>query len=611
MSLEKFRFHNREKLTTNMQQNKGLDRSQIINFIIFSLILFGGMLYFQNKQAKEERLRQAQNPKKESVQQAPATNLTTAAAVQNVSLKNDELNLEISTLGGQISKAELNKYKAYDVKTDADTAPLYLFNKNNSSYGFQFKDKSGKIFNTKDLVFAPAVSGNTVTMQAQVNGAVIQFIYTLLPKYEVDFKVKTQGLSQIVNDNKAAFTWDYSVRGVEKGRSQEQTHSEFSYAFNDYKSYDYDGRSEMNEPEETLNWIGVKQQFFAPVIEAKAGFKNSVGSQESIEEGEFLKKFKYTGDVQMSGNELNQDFTWRFMPLDLDLLKSYEGKNFGEILPFGWAFIGWLNRILFIPVYNLFSSWGIAAGWVIFLMTIVTKILLSPVMYKQHKLSAMMRVIRPEIDEVNAKYKDADPMKKQQEIMAVYRKAGVNQMAGCLPALLQIPIFYALFRFFPNMIDLRGKSFWFAKDLTAYDDVIKFGAKIPLLGDHLSIFAIACTVVILIYTIMTSGQMQAPQQEGMPNMKVMMYIFPVTFLFFLNSAASGLSWYYFVSNAINILIILVIKNWILDEKKIHAQIQANKAREPKAEGKFQKRMREMMEKAQEQQRIQEQRRKKK
>ena len=190
--------------------------------------------------------------------------------------------------------------------------------------------------------------------------------------------------------------------------------------------------------------------------------------------------------------------------------------------------------------------------------------------------------------------------------MAIYRKAGVNQMAGCLPALLQIPIFYALFRFFPNMIDLRGKSFWFAKDLTAYDDVIKLPFNVPFLGEHLSIFAIACTIVILIYTVMTSGNMQQPQQEGMPNMKVLMYIFPITFLFFLNTSASGLSWYYFVSNAINILIILVIKYWILDEKKIHAQIQANKQKEPKKEGKFQKRMREMMEKAQEQQKMQQQ-----
>ena len=195
--------------------------------------------------------------------------------------------------------------------------------------------------------------------------------------------------------------------------------------------------------------------------------------------------------------------------------------------------------------------------------------------------------------------------------MAVYRKAGVNQMAGCLPALVQIPLFYALFRFFPNMLDLRGKSFWFVPDLTAYDDIIHWGTNIPLLGNHLSIFALACTVVILIYTIMTSGNIQQPQQEGMPNMKVLMYIFPITFLFFLNSSASGLSWYYFVSNAINIVIILVIKYFILDEKKIHAQIQANKQKEPKKEGTFQKRMREMMEKAQEQQKLQEQARNKK
>ncbi len=597
-----------------MQQNNGLDKNQLISFFIFSMILLGGMFYFQNKQQKEEQLKKAQHPTAQTsaVKPTAMTNMNpgvTPAAITSASLQNDLLKLEFSSLGGQISKVELKKYKAYNKKTDADTDPLYLFNRNNSTYGFQFKDSTGKIFNTKDLVFTPQVSGNMVTMQSTINGAVIQFIYTLLPKYEVDFKVRTKGLSKIVNDGKAEFVWNYNVRNQEKGRSQEQTHTEFSYAFDNYGSYDYDARSEMDEPEETLNWIGVKQQFFAAVIEAKNGFTLSKGAQDMIKEGEYLKKMNYGGQVQMAGNELNQDFTWRFMPLDLPLLKSYN-KNFEEILPLGWSFIGWLNRLFFIPIFNALSSWGIAAGWVIFLMTIATKLLLSPIMFKQHKLSAMMRVIRPEIDEVNEKYKNADPMKKQQEVMAVYRKAGVNQMAGCLPALIQVPIFYALFRFFPNMIDLRGKSFWFAKDLTAYDDVIKFGHNIPLLGDHLSIFALACTVVILIYTIMTSGQMQAPQQEGMPNMKVMMYIFPITFLFFLNTSASGLSWYYFVSNALNILIILVIKYFILDEKKIHAQIHANKQKAPKPEGKFQKRMREMMEKAQEQQKLQEHQKKK-
>jgi len=600
-----------------MQQNNGLDKNQLISFMVFSLILVGFMFYFQNKQQKEEIDNAAKNPKTEKaippVKPTNAANLNNTAtsdSVTTVQVKNEELNLEFSGLGGQVSKVELLKYKAYDHKTDKADLPLYLFEKNNSSYGFQFKDKTGKLINTKDLIFTPSVSGNVITMTHNLNGAVIQFVYTLLPKYTLDFKVKTQGLLQITSDTKADFVWNYSVRNLEKGRSQEEAHTEFSYAFNNYKDYDYDARTTMDEPEETLNWIGVKQQFFSPVIEAKSGFTQSKGNQEIIKEGEFLKKFDFNGQVQMSGNELNQDFTWYFLPLDLPLLKSYD-KNFDEILPLGWSFIGTINRWFFMPMYNFIASWGIAAGWVIFLMTIIVKLILSPIMYKQHKLSAMMKVIRPEIEEINEKYKNADAMKKQQATMEVYRKAGVNQMAGCLPALVQIPIFYALFRFFPNFIDLRGKGFWFAKDLTAYDDLIKLPFKIPFFGwDHISIFALACTIVILIYTIMTAGNMQQPQQEGMPNMKVLMYIFPVTFFFFLNTSASGLSWYYFVSNAINILIIFAIKYWFLDEKKIHAQIQANKA-QPKKEGKFQKRMREMMEKAQEQQKMQEQQRNKK
>ncbi len=595
-----------------MQQKNGMDKSQLISFAVFSLIFIGFMFYFQNKQMKDEQEKVVQQ-KTEQVNNKKATTANNinpnvnATSLQTVKLANNELNVEFSGLGGQVSKVELLQYKAYDHKTDKADLPLYLINKNNSEYGFTFKDKSGKTINTKDLVFTPSVSGNEVTMTGNINGAVIQFVYTLLPNYTLDFKVKTQGLSQVIGNGPASFVWNYNVRNVEKGRAQEQSHSEFSYAFNNYKSYDYDGRTSMEEDEETLNWIGVKQQFFASVIESKTGFTKSKGYQDVIEEGEYLKKLNYDGQITMNGGEFNQDFSWYFMPLDLPLLKSYD-KNFDEILPLGWSFIGSMNRWFFMPMYNFIASWGLTAGWVIFVMTIIVKIILSPIMFKQHKLSAMMKVIRPEIDEVNAKYKDADPMKKQQATMEVYRKAGVNQMAGCLPALVQIPIFYALFRFFPNFIDLRGQSFWFAKDLTAYDDLIKLPFNIPFLGEHLSIFALACTVVILIYTVMTSGNIQQPQQEGMPNMKVIMYIFPITFLFFLNTSASGLSWYYFVSNAINILIILAIKYIFLDEKKIHAQIQANKA-QPKKEGKFQKRMREMMEKAQEQQKTVEQQQK--
>ena len=598
-----------------MQQNNGLDKRQMISLFVLSAIMMAFMYYYQGKQADEAKIAEQ---KSKTEQKATPTKPTIAANIaspvnatdiKNVTLKNDLLTVEFSSLGGQISSVKLNQYFAYDKKSDKHDLPLYLINKNNSSYGFQFKDKAGKVFNTKDLIFSPSVSGNSVTMTSQISGATIQFVYTLLDKYTIDFNVKTQGLSTIVTDEKADFNWNYSVRGMEKGRSQEQTHSEFNYAFNNYKDADYDTNG-FEEPKETLNWIGVKQQFFTSVIEASNGFVNTKGTQESIKEGELLKKFNFDGQIKLSGNELNQNFKWYFMPLDLPLLKSYEGKEFDTILPLGWSFIGTLNRWFFVPVYNWLTDWGVAAGWVIFLMTIVTKLVLSPVMYKQHKLSAMMKVVKPEIEEANEKFKNADPLKKQQATMEIYRKAGINQMAGCLPALVQIPIFYALFRFFPNMIDLRGKSFWFVKDLTAYDDLIKLPFNIPLIGEHISIFAVACTIVVLIYTIMTSGNIQQPQQEGMPNMKVMMYIFPITFFFFLNTSSSGLSWYYFVSNALNIFIILAIKYLILDEKKIHAMIQENKAKGPKPEGKFQKRMREMMEKAQEQQKAQEQNRKK-
>lgn len=597
-----------------MQKNNGLDKNQLISFVIFSAILMAFMFYFQNKQSDEKQVADAKAKTEQKVASKTIANninaTVNAAAIKNVTVKNKELTLEFASLGGQLSSVEINQYKAYNAKTDKHDLPLYLIEKNNSSYGFQFKDKTGKVFNTKDLVFVPSVKDNTVTMTAQVSGATIQYVYQLLDNYTLDFNVKTQGLSSIVTDEKADFHWNYTVRGMEKGRSQEQTHSEFNYAFDNYGSTDYDTNG-FEEPEETLNWLAVKQQFFTSIIESSNGFTHAKGTQETIEKGQFLKKFNFDGQVKLAGNELNQNFKWYFLPLDLPLLKTFEGKEFDSILPLGWSFIGTLNRIFFVPVYNWLSDWGIAAGWVIFLMTIATKLILSPVMFKQHKLSAMMKVVKPEIEEVTEKFKGQEnAMKRQQATMEIYRKAGINQMAGCLPALVQIPIFYALFRFFPNMIDLRGKGFWFANDLTAYDDLIKLPFHIPLIGEHISIFAVACTIVVLIYTIMTSGQMQQPQQEGMPDMRIIMYIFPITFFFFLNTSSSGLSWYYFVSNALNILIILAIKYWILDEKKIHAQIQQNKSKAPKPEGKFQKRMREMMEKAQEQQKMQEEQRKK-
>ena len=228
-------------------------------------------------------------------------------------------------------------------------------------------------------------------------------------------------------------------------------------------------------------------------------------------------------------------------------------------------------------------------------------------MYKQYKQSAMMRVLKPDMDELSKKYPNKDDaLKKQQEVMALYRTAGVNPLAGCLPALLQIPIFYALFSFFPNIIDLRGKSFLWAEDLTAFDSILDLPFDIPFYGAHISLFALLYVVTMVIYFRTSGSMMQAPTQEGMPDMRIIMYIMPIMFIFFLNSYASGLSWYYFVSNAINIGLIFVIKNWMINDDKIHAKIQANKAKPAKNKKKsaWSQRLEEAMKKAQEQQEMQ-------
>lgn len=578
-----------------MQNNNGgLEKSQFINTLVFAGFILAVMFFFRYTNDSDKKKQQEAQAIEQAEKYQEAKRIA-ANTGEKITLQNEELTLEVSNLGGQLSSVRLNKFNAYNAE-NKDKA-LYLLDNKNSNYGFQFTDKAGKVISTRDLTFSPTISENSITMKANVGEAVIEFIYTLQQNYKVDFQVRTQGLSKITNDNKAGFVWDYQVINVEKGKSQEQGYTEFVYSFDNFSSYDYDARGEMNEEDETLDWIGVKQQFFATVIEAQHGFKKSTGSQDYIDKSEYLKRFAYNGEVNLSVNkELNEDFAWYFMPLELDLLKSYD-KNFDEILPLGWSFIRKLNVWFFLPIYEFIAGFGLEAGWAIMLLTIIVKIIMSPIMFKQHKLSAMMRVIRPEVEAVNEKYKDADPLKKQQEVMNVYRNAGVNQLAGCIPALLQLPIFYALFRFFPNYIEFRGKSFWFAEDLSSYDDVIQIPAN--FLGiDHISIFAVACTAVILIYTIMTSSNMQTPPQEGMPDMRPLMYIFPITFMFFLNSAASGLSWYYFVSNALNIVIILIIKHFIIDEKKIQAQIQENKAK-PAKEGRFQKKMRELLEQAQE------------
>jgi len=291
---------------------------------------------------------------------------------------------------------------------------------------------------------------------------------------------------------------------------------------------------------------------------------------------------------------------WYFGPSDYKTLKSYD-QHLEKIIPLGWGIFGWINKWIFIPLFGFLSSY-IAYGIAIIIFTIIIKICMSPITYKSFLSQAKMKVLRPDITELGEKYKK-DPMKKQQETMKLYSKAGVNPMAGCIPALIQLPFMYASFQFFPSAFELRQKSFLWADDLSSFDSVYKLPFHIPLYGDHISLFPILAAIAIFFYMKMTSGdqQMAAPQQEGMPDMakmmKYMIYISPIMMLIFFNSYGAGLSLYNFISNLITIGIMFVIKNYIVDSDKIHAQIQENKLKEPKKPGKFQQRLQEAMEQA--------------
>jgi len=303
---------------------------------------------------------------------------------------------------------------------------------------------------------------------------------------------------------------------------------------------------------------------------------------------------------------------WFYGPSDYNLLNTYEGTDLDETADLGWGIFGFLNRTVFYPVFNFLKGFLSNYGLIIILMTIVVRIIMSPLVYKSYLSSAKMKVIRPELTALNEKYPGKEnAMKRQQETMAIQRKAGVSMLSGCIPALLQMPVFFALFRFFPTNLALRQKSFLWATDLSSFDMVYKLPFKIPVYGDHVSLFPILASVAIFFYMKMNQSQqanMQAPTQEGMPDMgkmmKYMIYFSPIMMLFFFNNYASSLSLYYFVSNLLTIAIMLVIKNYVIDEKKIHAQIEENKKKPEKKKSKFRQRIDTAMKQAQEQQELQ-------
>ena len=297
-----------------------------------------------------------------------------------------------------------------------------------------------------------------------------------------------------------------------------------------------------------------------------------------------------------TGGDLNTNLKFYYGPTDYKSLKKLEG-DLETSIPMGWGIFGWINRVLFLPLFEFLSSF-LSYGIAIIVMTIIVRLAMSPVTYKSYVSQIKMKILRPDIEVINNKFKD-DAVKRQQETMSLYSRAGANPMSGCVPALLQLPVFYALFSFFPVAFVLRDKSFLWADDLSSYDSILDLGFSIPFYGDHVSLFPILASIAIFFYTQMTTGQQAMPQQPGMPNMKIIIYLMPLMMLFFFNNYASGLSLYYFVSNLLTIFLMLVIKNYIIDDTKILAKIEENK-KKPKKAGGFSARLQKAMEEAEKQ-----------
>ena len=528
-------------------------------------------------------------------------------------LENEVVKLTINNKGGQIKEALVKNFKTYD------SLPLYLIKDNNASFNINFGTTDNRILNTKDLFFAPTLTTNgdiqIVSMKLKVSETqFLEYRYEMKPKeYMVNFSIRSQGLSNVINGSNPIHL-DWSLDGYRHEKSLKTENTMYSWYY--YKS---EGELEYIRPGNTeiannIDWVFYQQHFFSSALLTDTPFNNAtITSTDLVKDEEidtiFTKRYALKTPLALTNGELNYNMKWFYGPSDYNLLKTYEGTGLDETADLGWGIFGFLNRTVFYPVFNFLKGLLSNYGLIIILMTIVVRLIMSPLVYKSYLSSAKMKVIRPELTALNEKYPGKEnAMKRQQETMAVQRKAGVSMMAGCIPALLQMPVFFALFKFFPTNLAVRQEGFLWANDLSSYDTIYQLPFTVPFYGDHVSLFPILASIAIFFYMKMNQSQqanMQAPAQEGMPDMRKMMkymiYFSPIMMLFFFNNYASSLSLYYFVSNLLTIAIMLVIKNYVIDEDKIHAQIEENKKKPEKKKSQFRQKIDNAMKQAQEQQ----------
>ena len=537
-----------------------------------------------------------------------AVDLLNKITYEDITIENEDLFLKIDSKGGMISQAFLKKFNDY--KGDS----LYLINNSNHSMSIEFVTNDGRAINTKNLSFKPTIEKKRdetkILMSCDLpNSKFIVFEYIIPNKgYMIDFSVRSSGLGNILNDKKVVLNWDLKALRQAKSVDYENRYSQLYYQFEGDDTDYLSSYSDSDHNENEVSWISYGQHFFNMILVLEEASDNVFFESKKMFEDQgkdvmYTKNYSSLIPIELIRGDIDSNFNWYIGPNDYDVLKNYD-NNIYESIYFGWGIFGWINRFIYFPLFGFLSNY-FSAGLAVIFMTIITRLAMSPVTYKTYLSQARMKVIRPEIMELNEKYKN-DAIKKQQETMKLYNKAGANPLLGCVPALFQLPVFYALFCFFPIAFQLRGKPFLWADDLSSYDVVAELPFAIPWYGDHVSLLPILASIAIFFYTMMQSGAQMQPTQPGMPNMKFIMYLMPVMMLFFFNNYASAFSLYYFVSNILTILLMLAIKYFIIDERKIHLQIQENK-KKPSKQNRFQRKMQEMMDRAEEQRKLQKRR----
>lgn len=519
-----------------------------------------------------------------------------------VTLENENVKIYISTKGGNVQKVELKKYKRYGQKD-----PLILFDKDSTSQYLQFDAYSNNMrFTTDSFYFKPSsvsevVSGDgtksiVLKLETSKPESYIEYTYSLKGNdYMLDYDVNFVGMQNIISSrsNKIIMHWSQAMPSQEKHVTKErETATAYWNQVNEGVDYINTHKSEekiLNE--DNIKWLTFKQHFFNSTLIADSEFLKEGSFIKTSEnpQSEFVKTI--TAEVGIPFKHSSSEkfgMAYYFGPTQYQGLKAYD-LDLEKMIPLGWSVFSYINKWMIIPLFDLLS--GLNSGIIILILTLILKTLLFPIAYKTYMSSSKMRVLKPEIDEINAKFeKNDDPMKKQQETMALYRRAGANPLSGCLPMLLQFPILIALFGFFPAAIELRQKGFLWADDLSTYDSIYNFGFEIWGYGDHVSLFAILMFGSTIIYTWMNQAMLQ-PQQTQMPGMKYMMYLMPVIFLAVMNKYAAGLSWYYFLANIITFLQTWLMKKMI-DDGKIREELLAN-MKKPEKKSSFQAKLEEM------------------